>query len=54
MKVKMKEERIFPDIGLKRKGEIIEVDENLGSQLIYQGFANPVRDESRKKGGDKR
>jgi hypothetical protein len=53
MKVKMKEERIFPDIGLKRKGEVIEVDEDLGKQLIYQGFADIEKETSIRKGGKK-
>jgi hypothetical protein len=53
MKVKMKEDRLFPDIGLKRKGEVIEVDENLGKQLISQGFAGIEKESSVKKGGKK-
>jgi len=66
MKIKMKEERQFADLGLKKEGEVFDVDEKLGSQLISQGFARPVikkkkeeteilkKKETKSKGGKKK
>jgi len=42
MKIRMTEERQFPDLGLKKEGEVLDVDKALGSQLISQGFALPI------------
>ena len=42
MKIKMTEERQFADLGLKKEGEVLDVDKSLGSQLISQGFALPI------------
>lgn len=44
MKIKMKEERQFPDLGLKKVGEVLDVVESLGNQLIAQGFAMKVEE----------